>query len=232
MVRSFRRGRYVVAFLLTLAVFIIGLLLGFFVSDQRSSSITDVSRSQRLDYDSLQLQYLYISSFVQQKNCDAALKALDKSLSDLENTRLKLESYISTPFGGNREFELLKREYILGEVRYWLFLRQTEDICKKDSVSMLYFYSNEECPDCGTQGMILTYLKDKFRERLLVFALDYDFAEEPMLGILRDSYNVTSVPTIVIRDRKFEGLKTKEELTSLMCSYYQSPPDACSQQTI
>ena len=226
-VRSLRRGRYFIAFFLTAAIFIIGILLGYLISEYRSSNIADLSKVQRLDYDSLQLQYLYINTFVQQKNCPAAMKALDKSLSDLEMTRLKLEAYLSSPISGTKDFDLLKREYLLAEVRYWLFLKQTEGVCKKDSVSILYFYSNQNCPDCVTQGMILTYMKDKFKDKLLVFALDSDFGEEPIINILKDSYSITSVPAMIIQDKKYDGLKTREELLSVICGDYQSLPDEC-----
>lgn len=227
MVRSLRRGRYIIAFFLTAAVFVIGILLGFLIADARSSNVADMSRVQRLDYESLQLQYLYINSFVQQKNCPAAMNALDKNLNDLEMTRYKLEAYLSTPIGTDSELNLLKREYLLAEVRYWLFLKQTEDVCKKDAVPMLYFYSNENCADCPTQGTILTFLKDRFKEKLLVFALDSDF-NEPVLSILKDSYNITFTPSLVIQDEKYEGLRTKEELIPVICKYYENVPDACN----
>ncbi len=228
MIRSFRRGRYVIAFFLTSAIFIIGILFGFIIADYRSSNIADLSKVQRLDYDSLQLQYLYINSFLQQKNCPAAMTALNKNLHDLEMTRLKLEAYISSPVGGgSKEFELVKREYLLAEIRYWLFLKQTEGVCKDDSVPVLYFYSNNNCPDCVTQGMILTYLKDKFKEKLLIFSLDADFVSEPLIGILKDSYNITSVPAMVIKNSTYQGLKTKEELITFICRGYESTPKEC-----
>jgi len=227
MMRSLRRGRYFIAFFLTAAVFVIGILLGFLISDLRSSSVSDLSRVQRLDFESLQLQYLYISSFVQQKNCGAAMTALDKNLNDLEMTRYKLEAYISTPIKGNdKELNILKREYLLAEVRYWLFLKQTEDVCKKDAVPLLYFYSGVDCGNCPAQGTILTFLKDKFKEKLLVFAVDSDF-DEPVMALLKNSYNITSTPTIVVKDETLEGLKTKEELIPVICKYFDVLPDAC-----
>lgn len=230
MVRSLRRGRYFIAFFLTSAVFIIGILLGYLISEYRASTIEDVTKSQRLDYDSLQLQYLFINSFLQEKNCPAAMKALDKNLHDLELTRLKLEAYLSSPISGTKDFDMLKREYLQSEVRYWLFLKQTEEVCKeeKDSVSVLYLYSNENCPDCVTQGMILTYLKDKFNEKILVFALDSDFSQEPLIGILKDSYNITSVPSLIIQNQTYQGLMSQEEVLSVICDHYKSSPDECA----
>lgn len=227
-VRSLRKGRYFIAFFLTAAVFIIGILLGFLVSDYRSSSIDDVTKSQRLDYDSLQLQYVYINAFLKENNCEAAMKALDKNLNDLELTRLKLEAYLSSPVSDKKDLNILKREYLLAEVRYWLFLKQTEGVCEDtDRVSVLYFYSNEDCPDCVTQGVILTYLKDKLEERFLVFALDYNFGEEPLIDILKDSYNITSVPSIVVQNKSYPGLKTEGEILSIICGYYKVIPEGC-----
>ncbi len=226
-VRSLRKGRYIVAFFLTSAIFIIGILLGSLISEYRSSAISDLSKAQRLDYDSLQLQYLQIGVFLQQKDCAAAAKALDKNLNALEMTRLKLEGYMSTPVSGTKDFDILKREYLLAEIRYWFLLKQTENVCKRDAVSLLYFYSTSNCQDCSTQGTILTYLKDKLGDKLLVFSLDSGFSQEPMIDILKNAYDIKSTPSMIIQNQKYDGLHTKEELLSIICKNYESLPDVC-----
>ncbi len=224
--REFSKNKYLIALIITLAVFIIGILIGTLVTEKRTKFLELSSREQKIDFDSLQLQYLYLTTL--SDRCPAVNKALEESINRLEQTRIKLENYLSQSFTSNNiDFSLIKREYMLAEMRYWLLALQTKKLCKGDSVSLLFFYSNNNCDDCGSQGLILTYLKDKFRDKLLIFSFDSDFTQEPMLTIFKGSYNIKDVPTVIIEDKKFEGLTSKEKLIEVICSYYKEKPEEC-----
>ncbi|MAG78450.1 hypothetical protein CL616_03735 [archaeon] len=226
--RRISRNKYIVALIITLAVFVIGVLIGILVTEKRTEFLELSGREQRIDFDSLQLQYLYLTTLSDE--CSAVNKALEGSINRLEQTRVKLEDYIAQSFTDNKDFSLTKREYMLAEMRYWLLALQTKELCKGDTVSLLYFYSNiKECDECDSQGLILTYLKNKFKDKLLIFSLDSDFIEEPVLEIFKEDYNIEEVPTIIIEDQKFEGLTTKEELEKVICSYYEDKPGECDE---
>ena len=89
----------------------------------------------------------------------------------------------------------------------------------------MYFYSNNDCSDCRTQGVILSFLKDKFKERLLIFSLDSDFTEEPLLGLVKRSFNITKSPTLIISEDKIEGFIDKDKLLNILCSKYNDIED-------
>jgi hypothetical protein len=93
-------------------------------------------------------------------------------------------------------------------------------------VTVLYFYSRK-CPDCENQGFVLDYLKKLFGDRLLIFALDREFSEEPMISIIADSYKVSSSPTIVVGDEVFDGFQSKDKLLALICGSFKEKPSDC-----
>lgn len=226
--RNISKNKYFIALVITLAIFVIGILIGVLVTEKRTEFLELSGREQKIEFDSLQLQYLYLTT--SSDKCNVVNKALEENINRLEQTRIKLENYLAQSFSNNNEFSLTKREYMLAEMRYWLLAKQTKELCKGDSVSLLYFYSNtEECEDCGPQGLILTYLKDKFKNKLLIFSLDSDFEGEAMMSIFKEEYNIIKVPTIIIENKKFEGLTTKEELGKLICSYYNNKPSECNE---
>lgn len=222
MVREYKKSRYFIVLLLTLAVFVIGVLIGVVISRERATYIQDENRIQRLNYDSLQLQYFYIQNILSNaKDCSVASKTLEEQISNLALLGDRLEGFIRGTSANVKELNFLKREYTLAELRYWLFLNDVREICNDDNVYILYFYSNADCDECRTQGVILSFLKDNFRERLLVFALDSDFKDEPLLSIIKNSFNVTISPTLVINDEKHEGLIEKGKLLNIICSKYK-----------
>ena len=148
----------------------------------------------------------------------------------LEESRLKLENYLED--ARTDEFLLTKREYILSEFQYWILAQQAKDVCQTDSESLLFFYTDDDaCPECGTQGYILTYLKSLFQDKLLVFSFDVEF-DEPMIDLLQQQYNITATPSVVVSDAVFSGLQTREMLLSHLCTLYEHQPEPCQEKEI
>jgi len=163
----------------------------------------------------------------EEKNCNALLDSLERNIYDLENSRVKLENYIQG--SEDVEFGIVKRDYMLTEIRYWLLAREAKKVCPNDIESLLFFYqTDEQCSDCSAQGHILTYLKSIFNEKLLIFSLDVDF-DEPMIHILKENYNLKEFPSIVLEDKIYTGLTKKEELINDLClHHFNSSLEVCS----
>lgn len=229
MVRQVSKKKHIIAASLAIAIFLMGLFLGVIVNKQRAAVTGQKTEISKLDYDSLQVQYLFLTSILEnEENCVAASKALEENINELGILGNKLDSYMRDQAIFNEEsFRTLKREYILAELRYWLFAKKVKAVCKGDGVSILYFYSDIVCDKCRTQGVILSYLKGKLEDKLLNFALDFDFVQEPMINILKTSYGITTIPTLVIDEKKYEGFYTEEELLYIICPLYKEKLTVC-----
>ncbi len=228
MVREFNKKRYFIAALLTLFIFILGLLLGLVIEGKRAQYIQSVNKIEKLDYSSLQLQYAYIDQLSQEKNCDAVSKTFESSVKNLIETSGRLEDYEKNANLNKKDFHTLKREYILAQLNYWLLAKRTKKICDRDLVTILYFYSTDkECPDCGEQAFILTYLKNEFKDKLLIFALDSTYVDEPMIEMLKDQYGISRYPTLVIEGHVFEDFISKDKLLRAICPLYKEDIDYC-----
>jgi len=156
------------------------------------------------------------------------MKTFDVSVKSLDRTRERLENYDRDATLNKRDFELLQRDYSLGQVRYWLLAEQVKKLCDTDTVTVLYFFSDEAtCPDCDEQSFVLTYLKRRFEDRLLNFVFDERLTSEPMIGILKSTYNITEFPAIIIGGRKFEGFQSRQNLLDVICPLYEEPFDLC-----
>jgi hypothetical protein len=228
MVRAFNRRRYVLAGIITLIIFFLGLSLGLIIDSKRINFMQDEGKSQKLDFNSLQLQYQFIDQLSQEQNCNATMKSFDSMIRDLENTRERLETYNQNSKINKDEYQLLRREYTLSQLQYWLFATKAKVKCPTDLATVLYFYSTEEeCPSCDEQAFVLDYLKRIFKDKLLIFALDSKMTEEPMIKLLMNSYGVTSFPGIVVEDKVYNGFVDKEQILSEICMRYRNN-DVCS----
>ena len=227
--RKVSKDKYIIAALITAGIFTLGLLLGLVIEGKRVSYIEEVSKGQNLDFSSLQLQYAYIDQLSQENNCEAVSKTFEKNIENLETTRLRLENFDDKARLNKLEFDLLKREYTLAQIRYWLLAKKTKELCGDDIVTILYFFSDEEeCSQCDNQAFVLTYLKKRFEEKLLIFSFDSKFTEEPLINILKTTYDISTFPTIVIEGEKYEGMTKTEEVLEEICPYYKSEIEECS----
>jgi len=217
--------RILIAFLLTSGVFLIGLLVGSTLTSERSQYLESIASQQRLDYNSLQLQELYLNTQSNNASCLTIRRILQDSLNLVADAQLKVDRYILE--SSEKNYMEIKRDYTLAQIRYWLLDQKIKESCKSEEVSILYFYSNEGCNECGPQGTILSYLKQKLGDKLLVFSLDADFTEEPMVGIMKQTYNITSIPSIVIENQVFNKLVTRDQLLNMICSHYSEKPEIC-----
>lgn len=227
--RSLSKDKYIIAGAITLGIFLLGLFLGLAIEGKRVNYIESAGKRQNLDFSSLQLQYAFIDQLSQEKNCLAVQKTFEQNINNLESTRIRLENFDRDATLNKNELDILKNEYILAQIRYWLLAERTRELCGADVVSILYFFSDEkECPDCDKQAFVLTYLKKKFEDKLLIFSFDSKFESEPMIPLLKNTHNVSSYPTIVIEGKPRQGFQDKGIILKELCSYYKEKPEDCA----
>jgi hypothetical protein len=226
--RDINKARYVVASVMTLCIFLLGLMLGLIIEDKRISKSQEEDEIQRLDYRSMQLQYEYINQLSLENDCAAMLETFEQNLNNLESSRMRLENYLRDSKISKDEFNRVKRDYTISQIQYWLFAKKQEQLCDSDDVSVLYFFADDKsCPDCNDQSFVLTYLKKLFGSKLLIFSLNSNFTQEPMIGMLERSYNVTEYPTMFIGNDKLEGLHDKDKLIDIICPRYSDEAYGC-----
>jgi len=214
--------------IITLSIFIIGILVGVTMSEKRVAYGDEQMIEQKMELDSLQLQYAFIDQANLVNHCAALSTAIDENVKKLGIIGDKIQTFSSDINFDEEEYDRLKREYVLSEMRFWLFAKKSQEICKKDVASIIYFYSNEaDCFDCGAQSKVLTYLKEQLQDRLLIFSIDTSFKGEPLIGMLKEAYGIESYPSLLINDELHPGLVDEEDLRSMLCKIYEDKNGVC-----
>ena len=224
MVRQFDKRRYWMAAIFTFVIFAFGLSVGMVAEQQRTKYVDAMYTEQSSEYESLQLQYAYLTSLSTAKeSCPALQYSMNIYLNHLEDTRIRLENYQESSSSINKQgFDSLKRQYILAEIKAWMFARKLKEECNEtDIVTVLNFHS-KDCSRCDDEGIVLSYFKDVFKDKLFIFSFDMDYASEPMVNILKKGYNITSAPTLIIENEKKEGFTSADEMKKVFCNYYKN----------
>ena len=222
--RTLSLSRILVALVIATLIFCLGVALGFILDSQRIQWVQYQSQQQKSDYESLQWQYLFLtSSNDKEQTCVVLQAALQKSIVDLGSSLDKIQSYKKESHINQKDYEVIERSYVIDNLKYWLLASKTKKECGEDYVTILYFFSENNCPSCPDQGVILTYYKKMYEEKLLVFPINLDVEnQEASIGILRNIYNITKLPSITVEDKKYEGVVPKDDLGNIICGNFQN----------
>jgi len=221
--RKISKHKYFLAGVLTFLIFSLGLSLGIIIDNIRLQQVEFENKIQEVDYASLQLQYALITSLEQEENCAVLRKALENNVAELGESLDEFLEFKKQTTLNKDQYQLAHRKYLIDNIRYWFFATRTQERCSMDLSTVLYFYSGKKCDDCPDQGFILTFFKNLYDERLLIFPIDTDVAEdEPLIALLLSKYNVTTYPSIVILDKKYEGVVRKDALAIAICDSFDN----------
>lgn len=215
--REVRKYRYLFAAVLTIVIFVMGILFSNFMDGARYSSLKTEIQDNNVQLESRQLQLNYLQS----DNVESC-RALEAGLKDIVsgyNKRLgNIQGYSERSFFNAEEFETMKHSYILSGLRYWMFAQELRQKCDYSDNTVLFFTSQigdaSDCEECGKMGEQLSLLKRKYGDSLLVFNIPTDM-EDGMVDMLEGQYNVTEVPTIIVngnQSKRIEGLKSRREV--------------------
>ena len=203
---------YFAAGLLTLLVLAAGLLVGSFIADLRASFLEQWHRQQVGEFERTERRQLELANSRSAKNCAVTQGNLLGTMDDVDTARGKLERYrASTLARYNSRLLQLNREYSSTALRYWLLSSEISKMCQIADPPVLYLYSGRGCDGCRFREEALTFVKDKYGQRSVVFAVDSDLLREEEIKSIRKSHSVTTGPPLIIVGSRDNGLFTNIE---------------------
>lgn len=213
--KQLNAGTLVAALIISALIFAGGLLLGFSVNRERLGTIEQDMRDVTRHVQNFQLQFLFFDVLGDNATCPL----LSATLADINTASYEIGSKLTTQGEEGQvqdynSYIALKGEYSRLLVSYWLLAEKLKEECRMDAKTILYFYK-KECLRCDDQGFILTYLKKKYGERLLIFALDADL-DDASVQTLMSYYNIGNLPSLVVDGKLNEGFYSEEQLKGIL----------------
>ncbi|MEM7813755.1 MAG: hypothetical protein QW548_02545 [Candidatus Aenigmatarchaeota archaeon] len=108
----------------------------------------------------------------------------------------------------------LDRRYFLYEIRLWLIVESYKERCNKSVNTILFFYSDGDDASF-TQGLVLTSIKQKYQDNVMIFSFKHGF-DEPALRLIEEDYGIASSPSLVINGKLYSGFVSKGNLEKIM----------------
>ncbi len=204
------KGRYLVAFLLTACIFVLGIFFGIIMSDVKTSKIYDYERELMTNFLVQDVQ----SDLLVSDPC----KFADSGLVSQELFKVgdRLDALERENGKGDEQVISLKRYYTALQVKDYLFFKKVNEECDGNFILNLFFYSNDPkvCEKCQDQGFVLSYVRTN-NENLRTYSFDVDL-DMPLVQYLVGYYNVTEVPTVIFNDQVYYGFMSRERAEDII----------------
>jgi len=214
--RELSSKKYLLAFVLTLMIFVGGIIAGIIIENARINDARQINLQEKVNLRSLQLQQAHIDSGI--ADCKSLHAILENNINELTQKMAVVIDYQKKAIFNEEEFNLQLQDYFLTEIQFYLLSKEIDKKCSQDSVKILYFYDQNEQE---TQGRILSYLKKMFGSKILVFSLNSGFMQEPMIHILLTSYGIEDFPAVVIDDEVYQGHRNVKQLMTDLCRKFE-----------
>jgi len=213
MVKKISWGFYIVTFVITVVVFTSGMFFGIYLSRAKVGEIQGMVtelENRRIE----QELNLLLAEYLPNKTCDIMAYEVEEMIPTINNLAREVTYYEETEKFEEEQYAAAKRDYMISQVKYWLYLEKLKSSCNLNITTLIYFYSNKNCEKCRDQGIVLDYMKNKYKNSLMIFGLDMDM-ELDSVDMISRSYGVQELPSILVDGKLYGGFIGKDYLENI-----------------
>ncbi len=219
--------KYVVAFVITVFLFMTAFYLSNFFNNKKIEEIRSIENSIAIDILSSETQFDLLEE-LSCGNVDDSI--LSQELNELAS---KIEFSEEQGIGSVEERASLRKYYSLLQIKDYLLMKKAEDKCDFKTTSIIYFYSNkDDCHDCEKQGYILTDIRQNY-PNVRVYAFDYNL-DLSALKALITIYKVREperLPALVVNGKVYYGLQEFEDIQAIAPEVFVVPEEGSETAT-
>lgn len=209
--RKAQWNNYVVAFVITGAIFATALYASNYFNDRRVADIRTTQDNISIDILSLETQF----DLLAEHSCRdiSENSVLSKEIRPLADRLSYLETQSTVDVS---ELLRLKRYYSLLQIKDLLLMKKVAAKCGLKPVFILYFYSNNgDCSDCENQGYALTALSLKYPQ-LRIYSFDYNLDVSALQTLLAINGVENKLPALSINDEMYYGFRSVQDIEKIL----------------
>lgn len=201
--------RYAAAIIGTLVIFGVGIGLGYSFAIETTTEVRNMQSDLEQQLLSMEVQRSLAEGYI----CEADIFGLTEERAKLGRRLTEVEN----TFGPEDERVVrMKKRYSLLSIQQMLLVEEYNEICEDSYAPILFFYSNQRnVSSSESQGYVLDYIYNNYQDRVVIYSLDFDL-NEPALNALKDLYGVQTVPSIVVNDTVYKGLRDRKEVEEIL----------------
>ena len=208
------------ALVVTIFVFIAGLVLGFYIELSNVGKSDMLIRSSEVDFLDQQIKVSSLSSDIN-FNCENARKNVFDFADQIYKDATKFEEEDAQSKLTEDQRDILHKRYDLLRLNLWLESLKLREKCDENFHVILYFFDYSS-PDIDVRSeqrilsLVLLDLKYKYPNKVLLLpiAANMDLGS---IDMIKENYNISSSPTLIIDESLvIDYLLTSDELEKIL----------------
>ncbi|MDY6788965.1 MAG: hypothetical protein SVV03_03290 [Candidatus Nanohaloarchaea archaeon] len=197
----------------TVAVFLIGLSIGFVLDTSRTNFLAEELRAANLQTERFVVGRMYLDKIEDRENFCALMRDRIQDISkDTRRFGDDLQNFGEAGMFREKDYKYIRDRYYLYQVRFMMMLEDYRDRCGKNSATLMYFFGDNI--QSTRQGSVITEVRKENQGKIFVFTFQADTeSNTPVVDMIQRDFNITSTPTMVINNQRvLKGFKSKQQL--------------------
>jgi len=203
---------FVISIAIAGAIFLAGVLLGWTLDQIRESDILENIKYNELDTESYLIEKNFLEVFGVDE-CEVLRSRLWNLKYNINQIGLRLQDDSKKDIKTNLDYS--KRKYFLAEMKLLILLQDLNKRCNEKYLPIVFFYTKDDSRS-DYQGLILTWINERYEEKVAILSFDRDYLDEPLINTFRKHYNITETSTLIINEQKFDDFLNKDALVSII----------------
>lgn len=204
--------------ILTLLVYIFALFFNFYLDDLRINDIEDKISKSEIFLDPFSSGD-YFFNLILSEDCENSRLFLNERHSEIKSVGISLRDYggLFSEINFNQR-ENIERKYYLDQLQMYEWVDRYNSACinesKKPIVPVIYFFDGLSS-DFDRQSILLEQYSFNQENETIIFSFDYYFNSEPILDMIKNEYQVSSPPFVIIGNKTTRNLGDNNNIISI-----------------
>ncbi len=210
------RYLFLMSIFFTLSILALGVMIGTELDNYKIKNLDYAYKYDLLDLSSFDLSLNFLESWENEFNgnyCNYSKESIATIFNSIRDTGSKLSLYGKSYSAYKElEFDYLKREYFVMELKAFYLLSDIRNECP-DINNILFFYKIDD-NDSELMGNVLSQLSQEINNTYIL-SFDISYEDLSTLELIKLRYNLTAddAPVFILNGKyKYKGLSNVEEL--------------------
>lgn len=218
------RNLFFTGFLITLIIFLTVFAFNSTLNDVRNNFITEQMEGVIANHENMQTLLFMSQIYGDDAICVIYNNMIREMNEDLWELGVKIDQYRETSENFQRDPFYVNQKKIFNRksVLYFAIMNDMNKKCQLNKTIISYFYHKKEiCPRCDAQSFVLSDLRNDLKktqdeELVAIFSFDAEMGI-PGIELLMNIHNITEYPALVINNKLYLGLHSKNMLIDILC---------------
>lgn len=207
---------FVEAAILTIAIYFFAIIFNGYLDTQRIEDLDYNLANSSVSLYNIEVSESFFENFKDDSNCKDRKKFIFDSFGNLKTIGKDLTNYGKLFLKSNIEHSKLRqREYFLRELLLYKKVLDYNEDCSEDKIVPVIYFFDSLSTELDKQSLILEQYYMNHENKTIVFSFDINFENEPILEEIKDSYDITSYPFIIIGNKTTRDLENNNGVVGL-----------------